>query len=256
MSIVEEYRRERRLLEIPGFHREDFGTVVRYSPTRQDAEGIVCFTNLSADELGNEIRSHIAHFEAMNIPFEWKVYDSDEPACLRDKLVDVGFQQGEPESLMVYEVAKFLPTAKSGKDGIDVRRIEDIAMLKQIVHFQEVIWGRPFAWIHEQLRSAWDRCAFYCAYDGQRLVGTGWIEYPKTSQFAELHGGAVLPSYRGQGIYSRLFEIRMTDALARGVRWVAVDAAPMSRPILEAKGFENLGTTYPMTWVPQCRPGA
>jgi hypothetical protein len=32
----------------------------------------------------------------------------------------------------------------------------------------------------------------------------------------------------------------MIDALARGVRWVTVDAAPMSRPILGAKGFESL----------------
>ena len=70
MSLVGDYRRERRLLEIPDFRREDFGAVVRYSPIRQDAEGIVCFTSLSADELGNEIRRHIAHFEAMNVGFE------------------------------------------------------------------------------------------------------------------------------------------------------------------------------------------
>jgi len=256
MSIVGDYRRERRLLEIPDFRREDFGAVVRYSPIRQDAEGIVCFTSLSADELGNEIRRHIAHFEAMNIGFEWKVYDSDEPKCLRDKLVDVGFEQGEPESLMVYEVAKFRRTARFGMDGIDVRHIEDIAMLKQIAEFQEVVWGRSFAWLLDQLRSIWDQCAFYSAYDNQRLVGIGWIEYAKASQFAELHGGAVLPAYRGRGIYSRLFEIRMVDALERRVRWVAVDAAPMSRPILEAKGFESLDTTYPMTWVPRCCAGA
>jgi len=256
MSVVGEYRRERRLLEIPDFRREDFGTLVRYSPIRREAEGIVCFTNLSADELPSEIRRHIAHFEAMNIPFEWKVYDSDEPECLRDKLVDAGFKQGEPESLMVYEVAKFVPTPKFRLDRINVRRIEDIAMLKQIAHFQEVICGRPLTWLYELLRSTWDECAFYGAYDNQGLVGTGWIEYPKASQFAELHGGAVLRSYRGQGIYSRLFEIRMTDALARRVRWVAVDAAPMSRPILEAKGFESLDTTYPMTWVPPCRADA
>lgn len=70
---------------------------------------------------------------------------------------------------------------------------------------------------------------------------------------ALLHGGAVLPAFRGRGIYSRLFEARMMDALARGLKWVAVDAAPMSRPILEAKGFERLDSTWPMVWSPGVR---
>ena len=248
MPILEQYRCERRLLEIPDFRREDFGTVVRYSPIRQDAEGIVCFTKLPADELGNEIQRHIAHFDSIDIGFEWKVYGSDEPKSLRDKLVDAGFEQGEPELLMIYEVARFRSTPRFGMDGIEVRRIEDIRMLKPIAEFQELIWGRSFAWLFDRLRSIWNQCTFLSAYDNRRLVGTGWIEYPKASQFAELHGGAVLPAYRGRGIYSQLFQTRMADALERGLKWVAVDAAPMSRPILEAKGFERLDTTYPMTW--------
>lgn len=40
----------------------------------------------------------------------------------------------------------------------------------------------------------------------------------------------------------------MIDALERRVGCVAVDAAPMSRPILQAKGFRSLDVTYPMTW--------
>lgn len=253
MSIIENYRHERRVMEISNFLREDLGTVVRYSPILQDAEGIVCFTSIPCEQLDEEIQRHIAHFEGMKIGFEWKVYDSDEPACLREKLINSGFDEGEAESLMVYEVAEFEQPESSERGGIILRRAEQEAVLKQIVELQENVWDRPFPWLFDQLRSMWNHSAFYAAYDNELLVGAGWIEYPQGAQFAELHGGAVLPAFRGRGIYSQLFEIRMRDALAMEVRWVAVDAAPMSRPILEAKGLKKLDTTYPMTWPPRSK---
>jgi GNAT superfamily N-acetyltransferase len=250
MPIFEEYKRERRILEIPNFRREDLGTVIRYTPNNSKAaDGIVCFAKLTEAELDDEILRHTAHFDAIGTGFEWKVYDSDEPKCLREKLVGAGFQQEDPEILMSYEVAKFRSAPKSSVDEIKVRRVENIELLKHIAEFQELIWGKSFTWLPDQLLSTWNQCVFFSAYHDRRLVGTGWIEYPERSQFAELHGGAVLPGYRGRGIYSRLFRARMTDALARGIKWVTVDAAPMSRPILESKGFARLDTTYPITWV-------
>jgi GNAT superfamily N-acetyltransferase len=247
-AVREAYRRERRSSEIPNFLREDLGTIVRYSPQRQDAEGLVCFANLSADCLAAEIRRQTEYFAVREIGFEWKVYGSDEPACLTDMLVDAGFERGEAETLMVYELSKPQSRARPRSDGIDVRRVDDISALRQIAEFQELIWGRSLLWLLDQLRSSWEQCTHFGAYDGRQLVGTGWIEYPKGSQFAELHGGAVLPAYRGRGIYSRVFEARAADARARGLRWLAVDAAPMSGPILEAKGCERLDVTIPMNW--------
>ena len=85
-----------------------------------------------------------------------------------------------------------------------------------------------------------------CARDGDRVVGSGWIDFSPGSPFAQMHGGAVLEPYRGRGVYSRLFERRLEEAKARGVPWIAVDAAPMSRPILEKKGFRFVCHTYPM----------
>ncbi len=184
----------------------------------------------------------------MNIGFEWKVYDSDEPESLRAALLDAGFAEGEPELLMAYEVANFRPADKKAADGIEIRRINDMDALEQVVDMQQRIWNRSFAWLLAQLRGAWEQSSFFAAYEQRRLVGTGWIEYPRRSQFAELHGGAVLPNFRRRGVYSRLFESRMIDARERGVNWVAVEAAPMSRPILEAKRFEKLDATYPLVW--------
>ncbi|MDQ2076254.1 GNAT family N-acetyltransferase [Marinimicrobium sp. ABcell2] len=251
MLLTESYRTERRLMEMSDFLREDLGTVVRYSPLSQNVEGLVCFANIPHQLLDEEIQRHIAHFDGMNIGFEWKVYDSDEPACLRDKLIEAGFQEGEAESLMVYDTSEHRPAVVSELGGIMVRRIEHTNELNEVVDLQETIWDRSFSWLFDQLLSIWNHGTFYGAYDNERLVGAGWIEYPPGAQFAELHGGSVLPAFRGRGIYSQLLHKRLSDALVKGVRWVAVDAAPMSRPILEAKGLKKLDTTYPMAWLPR-----
>lgn len=247
-SLIETYRRERRALEIPNFRREDLGTVVRYTPTNPTAEGIVCFTSVAASDLAQEIERHIAHFRSLEAGFEWKVYDSDDPASLRMRLLQAGFEEGEAETLMVRDPKEIEPDEKAADDGVTVARIEAEALLEGIVELQERVWNRSFGWLLDGLREMWHRASFYAAYQHELLVGAGWIEYPQGSQFAELHGGAVLPGYRGRGIYSRLWRIRMIDARERGVRWVAVDAGPMSRPILEAKGFRGLDGTYPMKW--------
>jgi hypothetical protein len=46
---------------------------------------------------------------------------------------------------------------------------------------------------------------------------------------------------------------RIAEATARGYRWITVDAAPMSRPILLKKGFMRVCWTYPMCRRPIAR---
>ena len=67
---------------------------------------------------------------------------------------------------------------------------------------------------------------------------------------ADLHGGSVLVKACGRGIYTLLYRRRVEDARARGGRFLAVDAAPMSRPILQRKGFMFVCATYPMRSAP------
>ena len=71
-SLIRLYRQERRALEISGFRREDLGTVVRYTPTSPNAEGLVCFTHVSETGLHEEIERHISHFRAANAAFDFE----------------------------------------------------------------------------------------------------------------------------------------------------------------------------------------
>ena len=45
----------------------------------------------------------------------------------------------------------------------------------------------------------------------------------------------------------------LEEARVRGCRFLAVDAAPMSRPILQHKGFMFVGATYPMKSEPRAK---
>jgi GNAT superfamily N-acetyltransferase len=105
-------------------------------------------------------------------------------------------------------------------------------------------------WLARTLREMTDpvtgSASLYYARNRDRVVGCGWIEFHRGSRFAQLCGGALLEAHRGKGIYSRLFELRVAEARARGVPYIAVDAAPMSRPILEPRGFRFVCQTYPM----------
>jgi hypothetical protein len=42
--------------------------------------------------------------------------------------------------------------------------------------------------------------------------------------------------------------VRLQEAKARGVKYLTVDASPMSRPILEKFGFEFIANTHACKW--------
>jgi GNAT superfamily N-acetyltransferase len=124
------------------------------------------------------------------------------------------------------------------------------AGLNDIAAVQEQVWSRKFDWLVEQLLQTMERSpqklSIYCAYAGDKPIGTGWTEFPEGSIFPEIHGGAVLSEWRGQGVYSELYNVRMAEARARGYNYLTVDATPMSRPILEKLGFQYVCHTIPM----------
>lgn len=201
------------------------------------------FATLSAASADAAIAEQTAYFTELGRPFEWKVYTLDQPADLAARLRRHGFVAGETEAFMLYPVAEHHGVRQS--PGITIRPIRTDSEIRTLVELQRQVSGEPLAWLATNLQASLEILDLYGAYDGDHLVGTGWIEYPPHSSVADLHGGAVLPSYRGKGIYSALFDARAASARARGVEWLAVDAAPMSRPILLRQGFRFVCETTP-----------
>lgn len=248
--IFEEYAEERRSLLVEGFDREEAPHLVRYVARSEGMEGFVLFADLPPGEEEELIRREIGRFARAGQGFEWKVYDFDRPSDLRRRLEAEGFVAGTGEVFLVRPVAGRPPAARAESATLRAVRIRSDDGVRDVVAVQRAVWGPDHSWLEAQLRaSLLDEArefALFCAYDGDRPVGTGWLRCPPGSRFADIHGGAVLPEARGRGIYSLLLSARVRVAEELGAMYLAVDAAPMSRPILLRLGFEPVCGTVPM----------
>ncbi|MBO0809915.1 MAG: GNAT family N-acetyltransferase, partial [Actinobacteria bacterium] len=101
-----------------------------------------------------------------------------------------------------------------------------------------------------QLRDSPEVTAMVVAMAGDEPVCSARAEFLPGSEFAGLWGGGTLPEWRGRGIYRALVAYRARLAVARGYRYLQVDASPDSQPILRRLGFVPLARTTPYAWNP------
>lgn len=255
-AFFKQYAQDRREQNIPGFTREAFPHLVRYLGHTVDGEGgLVSYTSLTQGQELAQIQAELDHFRQKGSPFEWKVYEFDTPANLKELLLAQGFVQDEEEAFLVFhlgqEQGKTLPPQRTLNSNVRIERVADEAGLRDIVAIQAAVWqDHEFDWLLPQLLDTLQnhpqQLSVYCAYVDEQAVGCGWTSFPPGSSMPELHGGSVLEAFRGQGIYSALYRVRFEELRERGYQYVTVDAAPMSRPILERIGFELVCKTWPM----------
>jgi GNAT superfamily N-acetyltransferase len=249
--VFAEYAGERRDRPVEGFKLEPLDYASRYLPLLPAADGFLNFTDLPPGEELRSIRDQMKFFQQLGTPFEWKVYDFDRPSNLRQLLETEGFVAENPEAFMVFSLDQGARSLPADPDEIVIRQATCTdSTIEHAVKIQETVWQRSFPWLdkhlRDTLRSRPDELSIYCAYSGGRPVGSGWIRFAPDSRFADIHGGAVLEELRGRGIYGALFRRRLEEARRRQYEYLAVDAAPMSRPILEKRGFRFVCNTYPM----------
>jgi GNAT superfamily N-acetyltransferase len=242
-EVFARYVQERRNAPLRGFQRETFPEFVRYTPVEPDYEGIVTFANLEDSRVAAAIAEQIAYFHGLGRDFEWKVYDLDRPATLGRELAQRGFVPGEREAFMFYPTATH--RSRPLRPNIRLERVTSAEGVRKLVAVQERIWNHRLPWLMHSLLADLPESTVWLAYVDETPVGTGWVKFPAGSSFADLHGGSVLPAFRGRGIYSALFDARADEARDRGYGYLAVDAAPMSRPILLRQGFELVAETTP-----------
>jgi GNAT superfamily N-acetyltransferase len=248
-DIFERYARESVAQELPGYQLERLSDLTRHIPVDGGGDALFSFARFAPRATDDRIDSELLHARSHGWELEWKVHDFDEPADLKARLEARGLKAHHEEALMVLEVA----TAHGGgalPAGVAIEEARGDT-LDALADFQEEIWQCRLPWLADALHAMadpaqGDTALVYAARAHGRIVGSGWIEFPPRSSFAQLHGGAVREDWRGRGVYSALFERRLADARQRGFPWIAVDAAPMSRPILERKGFRFVCHTYPM----------
>lgn len=252
LQIINLYDQDQRKdVEYPEMRREVTPTVVRHIDTSGMGEGAVIYSRLDEANAEDAIRQQVAYFESLGQDFEWKVYDYDKPPDLKERLRSHGFIVEEAEAIMVLDL-EAAPQALWQPVLQNVKRITDPERLSDVLTIQQQVWDEDFAWLNEYLGGALrkypDQMSVYVAYVDEQPASAAWTYFPKHSQFASLWGGSTVSRYRKHGLYTALLAVRAQEAWSRQVRFLTVDASPMSRPILEKFGFEVIALSYPCTW--------
>jgi GNAT superfamily N-acetyltransferase len=173
---------------------------------------------------------------------------------LRDRLTRHGFQEGDEEAIMVFDLARSLDGWPTEGRPVAIhttteQHLEDYLTVERRL-------GHDQSYLPEVMdaleRSSTDAMA-YVAYVDERPVGISRLHCHEGSPFGGCFGGSVLPEFRKQGCYGAMLLARAQQAIRLGVQYLQVDSLPTSRPILERLGFEQIGSTWPFTWEPQER---
>jgi GNAT superfamily N-acetyltransferase len=228
------------------FIRPSYTLVLSPSPTHSAVSRV----RTSAEELDGllaEVRGILR--EHGFVRCAWYLGPSSRPAGIAALLAARGFSPAASSPFEPRYTAMTLtqpPTWPAPGPGVEARLVRTLeeylsayrAGLEANDAPEEVIaqWieGAAAGWDHESGMARMTHIAFA---DG-RVAGLG-VAAPGPNAIL-LGGGAVLPAFRGRGIYRALVASRWHAAVAQGKPALTVHAGAMSRPILDRCGFEPL----------------
>jgi GNAT superfamily N-acetyltransferase len=234
---------------------ERAGPVVRWTAASGLGWSGITWSDLDAGTADGVIADQVAFFRGRAERFEWKLYSYDQPPDLGERLLAAGFVREDAESLMVADaeqIAGHGGTSAVLPDGVRLVTVTDEAGLDLMIELHDRVFGADphlRAALIAQLRSP-EATVMLLAMAGDEPVCSARVEFGAGTDFAGLWGGGTLPQWRGRGIYRALVGYRARLAVARGYRYLQVDASPESRPILERLGFVCLAQTTPYVWSP------
>ncbi|MEO8393403.1 MAG: N-acetyltransferase [Chloroflexota bacterium] len=220
-----------------------------------DAHGraMLLYSQLDESSADETIREEITYCKRLGIAneFEWKVYDYDPPADLKERLITQGFVPDEREAALILDL-QATPPALLAPVTHDVRRITDPAGLVELAGVYGQDWYEDSGWFIDSLatvlRETPDEMSLYIAYVDGIPASSARMELPPNNDFGGLWGGQTLPQYRKRGLYTALVAVRAQEAIQRGKRYLTIDASPMSRVVLEKFGFQFMAYTTPFNY--------
>jgi ketosteroid isomerase-like protein/ribosomal protein S18 acetylase RimI-like enzyme len=208
-------------------------------------------------EADRKIEETIEQHRSRNIGFQWWVSPHDTPIDLCARLERHGLVLAGDAATMAYIGLDHVEIPVNPAVNVALITEPDEAAIDDIGHIMMV----SFHWTQEQVderKPGWlERLAdpklreqegLYVARLNHQTVGFGRVQF--RAGVAYLGGAGTLPEYRGQKVYSTLLRRRMESAHERGYHIAAVNAEPLSRPILEHYGFKEYARSYIYGWMP------
>ena len=256
-EILALYDRELRVsAPLPGadFRYERAGTILRLvGPSAAPHDNCVVFSRLDAADADAAVAGEINYFASLGHAFEWKLHGHDEPADLAERLVRHGLTAEAPETIVVRDLADEPPRPPAAL-SIEIRRIDELLGLSDLVAVQDQVWDDDHGWYGEalarELAADAAQIEILVAYAQARPVATSVMRLHCATQFGSLWGAATLPAFQRRGLYTALVERHVVTARSAGARLLTVDANDNSRPVLERVGFRPLVGVQGFVWRP------
>jgi hypothetical protein len=249
-NLLIRYDKDLRLrISYPEARKEITNNVVRFV-RKAPGMNFVSFTFANETKLHQVIHQELDYFLPLDQPFTWKVYDHDLLPNLKDELLTYGFApDDDPADVMVLDV-KHAPLAPQHRVQTDIRRIDSLEGLKDVIYVLDKVWGGHNTWVNDRLGSHLlipGYLSVYAAYVEDQPAAIAWTYFPR-GQFATLFASSTIAEYRKQGLYTSLLDTRLTEIRERGYRYAVVEAGSMSKPIVAKHGFQQLTTVYDYEW--------
>ena len=150
-----------------------------------------------------------------------------------------GLQRDESDYL---HAAMILTTAPPAVEGVETRRIETFEEFVESRRLALDAFANPHQRVptEEELAAEWEQQVnpTFAAWLDGRMASVGRAIFTRAGGY--LMGGSTATWARGRGAYRAVVRARWDEAVRRGTPALAVGAGPMSRPILERLGFEQV----------------
>jgi GNAT superfamily N-acetyltransferase len=186
--------------------------------------------------------------EAGYVQCGWYLGPACRPDGLAAALVGRGFLPAvrPPFEPLFRAMALTVPPPRPESDGVESRPVRDLEEFTRALRLGMDVFGEsaedtarwlsaaPALWNHDNGVAQLTQVAYA---DGH-LAGFGFASPGPAAVL--LGGGAVLPAFRGRGVYRALVASRWEQAVRIGKPALTVHAGAMSRPILARCGFEEI----------------
>ena len=166
----------------------------------------------------------------------WWLTEHSTPDDLEERLLACGAIRVESDYL---HAGMLLTREPPAVDGIEVRQVTTLAAFGEarLLSLEAFADPRMQPPTDEEVAEEWAYRVdpLFAAYVDGRMAATGGVVVTRAGGY--LMGGSTAPWARGRGAYRALVRARWDAA---GGTALAVGAGPMSRPILERLGFEQV----------------
>lgn len=241
----------RKNAHVAGCVREKTATVSRYTTSTGSLRYIMWHDFTPADAarvVDEELRATRGHAKALM----WKLYaHGASPDALRAALLDRDFAENDQCTLMMTPVVSLMRALAAIPSAAMKIQVRELTTAKDLDAYQSIwddVWpDAPNARYVDDYRVRVEQndegVVFFAGFaEGNNPVSSGYLFHHPGQEIGLLCGGSTKTAWRRQHAYTAMLAARANAARDRGIKFLATEAKPDSRPILERLGFVPLSS--------------